>query len=71
MSKALCNKIICNGEERNVTAQNIEQLLSELKLGEKKVAIELNQEIIPKDNYSSTKLVDGDSVEIVHFVGGG
>ena len=71
MSKALCNKIICNGEEKNVAARNIEQLLSELKLGEKKVAIELNQEIIPRDNYSSTKLADGDSVEIVHFVGGG
>jgi len=71
MSKALCNKIICNGEEKNVAAQNIEQLIIELKLGEKKVAVELNQEIIPRASYSTTTLSEGDSVEIVHFVGGG
>ena len=70
MSKISCS-IICNGEEKKVAAKNIEQLLSELNLGEKKVAVELNQEIIPRDNYSNTKVSEGDSVEIVHFVGGG
>lgn len=67
----ISRSIICNGEEKKVTAQNIEQLLTELNLGEKKVAVELNQEIIPRDNYSSTRVSEGDSVEIVHFVGGG
>ena len=70
MSEVSCS-IICNGEEKKVTAQNIEQLLTELNLGEKKVAVELNQEIIPRDNYSNTKVSEGDSIEIVHFVGGG
>ncbi len=64
-------QIFCNGEEKKVAAQNLEQLLSELNLGDIKVAIELNQEIIQKAKYSSTKLSDGDSIEIVHFVGGG
>ena len=70
MSEVFCS-IFCNGEEKKVAAQNIEQLLTELNLGEKKLAVELNQEIIPRDSYSSTKVSEGDSVEIVHFVGGG
>ena len=70
MSEVFCN-IICNGDEKKVAAQNIEQLLTELNLGKKKLAVELNQEIIPRDSYSSTKVSEGDSVEIVHFVGGG
>ena len=70
MSKVFCS-ISCNGEDKKVAAQNIEQLITELNLGEKKVAVELNQEIIPRASYSTTSLSDGDSVEIVHFVGGG
>lgn len=64
-------EIFCNGEEKKVAAQNLEQLLFELNLGDIKVAIELNQEIIQKAKYSSTKISNGDSIEIVHFVGGG
>ena len=64
-------EIFCNGEEKKVAASNLMQLLSELNLADKKVAIELNQEIIGRDNYQSTKLSSGDKVEIVHFVGGG
>ena len=71
MSEIFFSNILCNGEEKKVAARNIEQLLVELSLGEKKVAVELNQEIIPRDSYLKTKLSDGDSIEIVHFVGGG
>lgn len=35
------------------------------------VIVELNGEIVPKDNYRETQLSDGDHIELVHFVGGG
>ena len=37
----------------------------------KRVAVELNLDILPKSQYESTVLKDGDSVEVVSFVGGG
>ena len=40
-------------------------------LGESRVAVELNGEIVPRGKYAETILQDGDKVEIVHFVGGG
>lgn len=64
-------EISCNGESKTVAAQNIEQLLIELSLQNKKVAVELNKSIVPRENYSATELSSGDAIEIVHFVGGG
>ena len=45
--------------------------LKELKIPLKKVAIELNQEIIDKNKISRIKLKQNDNIEIVHFIGGG
>jgi sulfur carrier protein len=45
--------------------------LNELKIPLKKVAIELNQEIIDKNKLNKIKLKKNDKVEIVHFIGGG
>ncbi|AAZ21548.1 sulfur carrier protein ThiS [Candidatus Pelagibacter bacterium] len=45
--------------------------LKELKIPLKKVAIELNQEIIDKNNLKTIKLKNNDKIEIVHFIGGG
>jgi sulfur carrier protein len=45
--------------------------LSKLKIPLKKVAIELNQEIIDKSKLKKIKLRNKDKVEIVHFIGGG
>jgi len=36
-----------------------------------RVAVELNRDIVPRDRWSQTQLHEGDSLEIVHFVGGG
>jgi thiamine biosynthesis protein ThiS len=36
-----------------------------------RVAVELNREIVPRDQWDRTQLADGDRLEIVHFVGGG
>ena len=64
-------KLIINGELKefndNIT---IKQLLKSLNLNDKPVVIELNKEIIPKENYNR-KLSPNDKLEIVTFVGGG
>ena len=61
-----------NGEKRSF-AQDLTllDLLVQLTIPKEKVAIELNLEIISKDQLEETVLKDGDEVEIVHFVGGG
>ena len=63
--------IILNGEERNVEAQSIAELLSALNLTDKKIAVERNQQIVTRTNFMLEPLTDGDRIEIIHFVGGG
>lgn len=60
-----------NGEELNVSGENVAEYLSESGYDLKRVAVELNGDILPKSQYADTLLKDGDSVEIVSFVGGG
>jgi sulfur carrier protein len=69
-------KILLNGESKEVTSLNFDELLSELsstgvELKGKRFAIEQNGEIVPRTNYLSTPIKEGDQIEIVHFVGGG
>ena len=47
------------------------ELINDLKIPIKKVAIELNQEIINKKKIKKIKLKNNDKIEIVHFIGGG
>ena len=46
-------------------------LVEELGLGNKRIAVEVNRDIIPRDEYAKCGLQQDDEVEIVHFVGGG
>jgi thiamine biosynthesis protein ThiS len=65
-------QIILNGKPHNIKEKtNIISLLETLSLSEKKVAIEINEEVIPRDNYDKKILSEKDRVEIVHFIGGG
>lgn len=64
-------KITVNGEEKEVGAVTLQQLLEGLAIDPRRVAVEFNRSILPKNSYDSTLLADGDSLEIVHFVGGG
>lgn len=65
-------ELIVNGEprhfERTLTAA---QLLAELELDPRAVVVELNRRIVRRPELDRTQLDDGDSVELVHFVGGG
>ncbi len=60
-----------NGEESNVVGKTVVEFLYENGYDMKRVAVELNGDILPKAQYESAVLQDGDSVEIVSFVGGG
>jgi sulfur carrier protein len=65
-------KIKVNGKFANIDKnQALSKLLKKLKIPIKKVAIELNQEIIDKKNITKIKIQKNDKIEIVHFIGGG
>ena len=65
-------KIQINGEAREIEeGLTIGGLLDELKIRPARVVIELNRSIISREVYTATRLNEGDSLEIVHFVGGG
>jgi len=61
-----------NGQvQRLEPGANIAQLLDALELAGKRVAVERNGEIVPRSQYSDTRLSEGDALEIVVAVGGG
>ncbi len=65
-------KLIVNGNSTEVKdGLTVDGLLNELDIEPARVAIEVNMNIIKKVNYQEHLLADGDSVEIVNFVGGG
>ena len=72
MKKIKKIEIKVNGKFKNVTENyKISNLVKDLKIPLKKVAIELNQEIMDKKNISKIILKKNDKIEIVHFIGGG
>ncbi|MGB5623010.1 MAG: sulfur carrier protein ThiS [Gammaproteobacteria bacterium] len=65
-------QIIVNGETRQVAEQiSAAELVESLGLGQRRLALEVNGEIVPRSQYASHGLAAGDRVEIVHAVGGG
>ena len=60
-----------NGESLEINGQTLADFLASSKYNGKRIAVEINGEIVPKSHYSETVLRDGDLVEIVSFVGGG
>jgi sulfur carrier protein len=64
-------RIEVNGEVRQTTATTVLGLVQELSLDPKKVAVELNLEIVPRSLHGETALAEGDKIELVQFVGGG
>ena len=72
MKKIKKIKIKINGKFLTINENlSLSTFLKELKIPIKKVAIELNQEIIDKNNLKTIKLKKNDKIEIVHFIGGG
>ena len=72
MTKIKKIKIRLNGKTKIIKDNyKILNLINDLKLPIKKVAIELNQEIMDKKKLSKIKIKNNDKIEIVHFIGGG
>lgn len=65
-------KITLNGEARQVPDNcTAARLIEELGLAGRRIAMEVNQEIVPRSRYAEQTLQAGDKVEIVHAIGGG
>ena len=60
-----------NGEELNIAGKTVAEYLATTIYDSKRIAVECNGDIVPKAQYGETVLKDGDSVEVVSFVGGG
>jgi len=66
------SQITVNGQARPAAdLVFISDLVAELKLDVRKVAVEQNLKIIPRSAYATTQIMDGDVIEIVGFIGGG
>lgn len=65
-------QIILNGEKKEVPDNiTVMALLGFLAIQHQRVAVELNEMIVKKDRYAETAIKDGDSLEVVAFMGGG
>jgi sulfur carrier protein len=65
-------QVTINGDPRRFErALAVTELISELALAGKRIAVEKNGEIVPRSRYAETRLADGDRLEIVVAVGGG
>jgi len=60
-----------NGKPVETAGGTIQQLLEQLGLDCRLVVVELNREIVPRERFAQETLAESDSLEIVHFVGGG
>lgn len=60
-----------NGKEFDIAGKTLADYLADTDYDTKRIAVERNGEIVPKAQYGETVLLDGDSVEVVSFVGGG
>lgn len=63
--------ITTNGEAAAIDPLSVQDYLISLGIDPRRVAVELNRDILPKAQYQGTLLQEGDCLEIVHFVGGG
>ena len=60
-----------NGTELDIAGKTVAEYLETTDYNRSRIAVERNGEIVPKSEYDSTLLKDGDVVEVVSFVGGG
>ena len=65
-------EVVVNGREMAVReGRTLRELLEELGIGTRGVAVELNREIVPKGMHGTTLLKGGDRIEVIRMVGGG
>jgi sulfur carrier protein len=65
-------RIIVNGEPRDLADDaTVAELIAEMNLQPRQVAVERNRELVPRSKHAETPLSEGDNVEVVTLVGGG
>ncbi|MCG8427201.1 MAG: sulfur carrier protein ThiS [Chromatiales bacterium] len=65
-------QIFINGEERQVTENlTMSDLVIQLELTGQRIAIEVNEELVPRSTFETHQLNAGDQIEIVNAIGGG
>lgn len=65
-------RIRLNGKERELDpGHTVTTLLESLELHPAMIVVELNRDILERDRYPDVEVTDGDTIELVHFVGGG
>lgn len=65
-------QIQLNGELRGlIPGLTVAQLIDELGLSGRRIAVERNEQIVPRSEHDAIHLADGDRIEIVHAIGGG
>lgn len=63
--------VTINGEKVNTSGCTISEMLVNQGYDSKKVVVEINLNIIPKENFDNTVIEENDSIEVLSFVGGG
>ena len=64
--------ITINGETKSIEGvELLDDLLTRLKLNAAYFAVAINEKVIPRSEYTTTKVSDGDQIEVIHAVGGG
>ena len=65
-------QILCNGQQQDIPEDtSLSALLDNLTLPPDSVVVEINTQIINRDQYETTRLTEGDQLELIRFVGGG
>jgi thiamine biosynthesis protein ThiS len=65
-------RVVLNGEMQTLPdGLTVADLIAQLGLNQRRIAIEVNRQIITRETYTVRAIADNDEVEIVHFVGGG
>jgi len=65
-------KILLNGQEKSLKAPvTVSALLHDMGLSDRRVAVEVNREIVPRSRHGEVELKDNDRVEVVFAIGGG
>jgi sulfur carrier protein len=64
--------VTLNGKPRSIEAEvALPELLTQLEIDERRIAVAINDEIVPKNQYKNITVRDGDVIEVVRMVGGG
>lgn len=64
-------KLHVNGESLEFTGATLAELVTQMALSGKRLAVEVNKDIVPKGEHGTFALSEGDTIEIIHAIGGG